>query len=167
MKKQTVFLSLSIVSTMLLASCHKQSRLDIESINGSATIIGTAMYDAGAISKDEPYSQDWRPASGKTVIVSVAYTEYSSGSSQGYKTFTCTVNSTGHYEISIPVSAAPVSATVSLIPFTDTKKVVVDEELRLISNALFNSNTVNLSIKDKFTYEANLEATSDATADNY
>lgn len=165
MKNHFFLLAAIAVSAFTIQSCTKQSRLDIESLKGSATIFGTARYDAGDKGGDQT-GPDWRPAAGEKIIISVSYSGYTSGSSSGQTTFNCTVDADGKYRISIPVGNLPANASVTMAPFLATKKVLVDGKLVSIPDALYNSNTVNLTVEDQFIYEANLNAYSDAYPEN-
>lgn len=165
MKGHIYLLTAMAVSALLFSSCAKQSRLDIDSFKGSATVFGTAMYNAGD-GFVSPSGESVIPAAGKIVTVSVPYSEYMSGNTEGYKTFSTTVAQDGSYRITVPVGNSPVRATVSMQPFQTDKCVLVNGETVVIHDAVYNSNTVSLTLEDQFIYEANLTATSDAYPEN-
>lgn len=108
------------IGLFMLASCQKeQSELTLSSLPSQATITGTLKYDAGAYkSADNTLLTGYElPAANRTISVTIATSQYVSGTAQGDQYFTATTDAEGKFSINIPVSNKEISATVSVVPF--------------------------------------------------
>ncbi len=161
MIKRTIIGVIAIASLCgLMCACQpEQSELKINSIKETAKIVGKVLYD-------EVYDVDgnwgsWQPASGVTVIARIDYGQYSSGSAAGVYTVKVTTNAEGKYTLEVPVGARTVSATVSCLPFYQTRYDMSIEGKRIpVKNCLYNqSSNVNVSLFSEAIATANFKVT--------
>ena len=175
MKNYIILIAAALTSAAFLTSCTKeQSTLTLDKIDGSATVTGTFTYDAGATRSagsdgtEVIIDSHFVPAANQQVFVTVQNSEYISGQSgaSGYQTFSGTTDQDGNFSITVPVGYTTISATVSAPSFIASKTVNVNGELIAVPNALYNSNTVHLTLANHYIYQSNLQATSTTDPSN-
>lgn len=137
---------------LFLASCEKnESYLDLEKINGSATIQGVVTYNQGERLDGNSVVMFQQPLANAEVVVSVNYSEYQD-KSEGIKKYTTTTDANGKFSIDIPVGLKTINAKVGVKSFMaeyysydlvigETKvnaiyEVSEEEEVSLTSNDL-------------------------------
>lgn len=102
---------------LFLASCEKnESYLDLEKINGSATIQGVVTYNQGERLEGSSVVMFQQPLANAEVVVSVNYSEYEDGS-EGIKKYTTTTDANGKFSIDIPVGLKTINAKVGVKSF--------------------------------------------------
>lgn len=142
----------AIAAAVLFASCTKeQSSLTIDSIQGSATIYGTALYDEGTVKNESGAIIETNvvAAAGQTVLVKVSNSSYASNT-QGYQSYLGSVKDDGSFEISIPVGSNDASAEVSILPFKASYHKNINGEIVTIDSVLFATPTpTNVSLSDQ------------------
>ena len=150
MKNYFYIPAVAVAAAVLFASCTKeQSSLTIDSVQGSATVYGTAFYDEGAAELENGAitESNMVAAAGQTVLVKVPNSAYANNA-QGYQSYLTTVNDDGSFEITVPVGSTDASAQVSILPFKATYNKIINGEIVKMDSTLFTTQSpknVNLS----------------------
>ena len=141
----------------VMCACQpEQSELKIDTVKETAKIVGKVLYNE-VYDKDGNWNS-WQPASGVTVIAKINYTQYSDGAASGSYIVKATTNSEGKYTLIVPVGARNINATVSCLPFYQTKYDWSIEGKRIpVNDCLYNqSNTVNVNLFSEAIVTANI-----------
>ncbi|MCM1531072.1 MAG: hypothetical protein NC048_05535 [Bacteroides sp.] len=157
----------------LLFSCKpEQSELSIDSLPGTATVIGKVEYNPGVSQENGAVIYDKKlPAAGRTVLVKVNMSEFTNSSSEeneSFRTFQATTDAQGRYSVQVPVGFQPVSARVTAVSFIGNKTAEDAEgNIITIENAVFNVvDYERVTLEDQCIAEANLLMVSETEQDD-
>ena len=114
---KTKFTLIALLMGLFLASCEKsESYLELDKVNGKATIQGVVTYNQGERKDGDQVVMYKQPLANAEVVVSVNYSEYQERS-EGVKKYTTTTDENGKYSIDIPVGLKTINASVSVKSF--------------------------------------------------
>lgn len=138
----------TVLASMVLASCKKQSELDIDDIQGSATIKGQVTYTAYTANGND-YIFAPVSASGVTVVAYVAYSSYDNiaPASKGEKQFEVVTDENGNYELSIPVGQNAIVVNVQPRDFETSYNKMVNSSL-VATTARFSAESQSVSVQN-------------------
>lgn len=114
---KTKFTLIALLMGLFLASCEKsESYLELDKVNGSATIQGVVTYNQGERLVSGQVVMFKQPLANAEVVVSVNYSEYQDGS-EGVKKYTTTTDANGKYSVDVPVGLKTIKASVGVKSF--------------------------------------------------
>lgn len=172
MKKLITLSVLILALGLLFTSCsqEKQTEVSFDSVKGSSTILGQALYNEGAKKTQDGTiaHSNLVPASKQTIMVTVPFSDYNAGSTGvGEKTFTTVTDSIGNYSIEIPTPVTGINATINIKPFKANYHVTLNNDVKTVDSALYNTIASNVvTLKDGQVKKVNLEITTQDKPDN-